>query len=338
MTRLPIKRETQFTGTPKEEARRAIQDDSPTTKNYRQMIDRMKEKHAKPPGNAGHVDLGEAPPEQHGAGAFATISPADLAKEIVAGNAMGGVGAAYSANQSQIRRPPPTAEQAQDIASAVGAIKSASKEVEKAVENAAPSEPIPPIEETFSALDADYTANMSDEDLHNRLYEKYHVARDSSRLDPYIRQIAMHASPERREIIERRLGPIDVVRYLVNKEVEQDVPIIPEQLIVRFRTRSHAEDLYVKNQMSDVSSDSTDLYYGQLQNIRTLTCSLVSINGRSIGEHMSSAGQVDKEGFDKKFNEINSYGIELIADLVQQHQWFEERVRRALMVFDIKNG
>lgn len=133
-------------------------------------------------------------------------------------------------------------------------------------------------------------------------------------------------SPKRRKEIEDRLSPMNVTDVIFYGEIRQDVPIIPDKLVVSYRSVSVEEDLSVKQMMYGESGG--DRYLMDKYTIMQLTLALVSINGDELPTHLDEKKRFNEEKFLRKYEKVSKFAIQFAADLGVQYLWFDERVRR----------
>lgn len=151
------------------------------------------------------------------------------------------------------------------------------------------------------------------------------------------------ANEKEREAVEARLKPIDIAEGLLNGSFVQDVPIVPDQLVVRYRsltTMDHYEigaKVYLKiserPEFGQVVGILTGLY-------QTVACTS-RINSTVFPEHIKrEQGKTvfDTAVFDQKVEDFLSYPLALIGSLGVHGQWFDNRVRRLFTTANLKNG
>jgi hypothetical protein len=147
-------------------------------------------------------------------------------------------------------------------------------------------------------------------------------------------------SPQRREVIEERLAPMNIGDIITKREIVQEVPIIPDKLVVTYRTYSQRENIWVLQYLYDFPGSNA--YVQELLNTCRLVCGLVSINGQYLPDHRSDVGTpsetVDRDAFKKKMFHVTSFPVQLVADMSVQMLWFQERVDKLFTVDKLKNG
>lgn len=142
---------------------------------------------------------------------------------------------------------------------------------------------------------------------------------------------------KRRTAIEARCEPMRIEDLVMKDEVQQDVPILPGKLVVRFRSASPQENLFVKRIMAEEKVTS-DQYLLEKYGLCQLALSLIAINGSSLPSHLDENGEPDDKLFQAKLRMIMKKSAYLIADLGINFFWFDLRVRRLLNPDDLKNG
>lgn len=142
---------------------------------------------------------------------------------------------------------------------------------------------------------------------------------------------------KRRKEIEARCEPMKLEDLIMKDEVQQDVPIVPEKFVVRYRSATPQENLFIKRLLSDDKVES-DNYLMEKYGIYQLTLSLVAINNIALPSHLDENGTPKDDLFQKKLKMIMKKSGFVIADLGLNYFWFDIRVRRLLNPDDLKNG
>jgi hypothetical protein len=144
---------------------------------------------------------------------------------------------------------------------------------------------------------------------------------------------SLFLNKERREAIEKRCTPMHVEDLLINQEVRQDVPLIPGRLEVTYRSISGSEDLFVTRRMFGVKGASQ--YIMDLLSAMRLCSAIYAINRRPLPSHLKE-GEPDEDLFKAKLALLMKYPIQLLADLSVNYSWFDQRVKRLLVIDEIK--
>lgn len=142
---------------------------------------------------------------------------------------------------------------------------------------------------------------------------------------------------KRRKEIESRLEPMKLEDLIMKDEVQQDVPIVPGGLTVRYRSITPAENLFVKKVMASETVNS-DQYTMEKYGLSQLACSIVSINGIPLPDHRDAHDEPSDSLFQAKLKILMKKSAYLMADLGVNFYWFDLRVRRLLNPDDLKNG
>lgn len=147
-------------------------------------------------------------------------------------------------------------------------------------------------------------------------------------------------SQKRRDDIEKRLKPLDIGDMIMKRELTQVIPIIPEKFEVTLRTFTQRENLWILRYVYDFPGSA--LYFQELLNTCRLVCGLIAVNGAYLPDHRKDAGQptetIEKGDFEKKFSQVVSFPVQLVADLSVQSVWFQDRVDKLFTVDALKNG
>lgn len=146
-----------------------------------------------------------------------------------------------------------------------------------------------------------------------------------------------------REAVRSRVKPIDIIKGISTGEFTQEVPIIPNALVVRYRTITPLENQSVRLvlfKMFDEDKRRENLgaeLFGLMQTV----CSVQMINGTSFGQHLKGEGynlEFDEAGFVAKFKRFLLMPMPMIHALGTHGFWFEQRVREAFTTDHLKNG
>lgn len=143
------------------------------------------------------------------------------------------------------------------------------------------------------------------------------------------------ANKQRKEAIEARCEPMDLMELLVNKECRQIVPIIPGKYYPTFRTMGGDEDLEVKRLVGNERGSTT--FVLAKMTLMNLACGLYALNGKPLSSHLDKNGSFDKELFEDKLKGIMKYPMQVLADLAVNYTWFDRRVRDLISVESIKD-
>jgi hypothetical protein len=145
---------------------------------------------------------------------------------------------------------------------------------------------------------------------------------------------------ERRKAIEAELEPLDVADLLTKREIQQSVPTIKGKLVYQLRTFSERELIWCMKHVYNYPGSQR--YVEELFNMFKVTCAIVGFNGKFLPDHRKNLGrpdeEIDKDLFEKKYNIIISFPVQVIADLGVQCAWFHNRVTALWSLRTIKNG
>ena len=133
-------------------------------------------------------------------------------------------------------------------------------------------------------------------------------------------------NPTRRKEIEARLKPMKLEDILIYGEIRQEVPVIPDKCVFSFRSTNGAEDLAVKRMMFGEAGG--DRYMMDKFSMMNLALGVVSINGMQLPSHMNDKKKFDEALFNKKFEMLMRFPVQLLADMSVQYMWFDYRVRK----------
>jgi hypothetical protein len=143
-------------------------------------------------------------------------------------------------------------------------------------------------------------------------------------------------STERKKRIEDRLEPLDISEMISKREIQQEIPIVPNKLHVTLRTYSQREYLFCLRHVYEFPGSAA--FVEELLNTCKMVCSVEAINGAHLPSHLDKDGEVDRELFQKKYHHVTSFPINLLADFSVQCIWFGERVNELFGLDNLKNG
>lgn len=156
---------------------------------------------------------------------------------------------------------------------------------------------------------------------------------------------AVLISKERRDKIESRLSKLSISDMVMKRELIQSIPVIVDkddnpELVYTLRTYRQHEYLHCLRHVYE--NPGSAFYVEELLNTCKMVCSLVSVNGAQLVEHRENVGQsnesVNSKLFEKKFQQVASFPVHIIADLSVQWAWFNDRINKLFSVADLKNG
>jgi hypothetical protein len=126
-----------------------------------------------------------------------------------------------------------------------------------------------------------------------------------------------------RKKLEEKLRPIDVSTLFLKGEITQEVPVL-NGLTVVFRTLSSAEDLFIKQRLTEVKTEVVRYVEDRFM-IMQLAAHLFSINGEKLPTCLVD-GKVDQELFDQRFESVVTLPVSVVERLWVHWVWFQTRV------------
>lgn len=142
---------------------------------------------------------------------------------------------------------------------------------------------------------------------------------------------------KRKKWIESRLKKMQVEDLIMYGEVHQEVDVLPGKLRITYRTTSGEEDLAVKKLMYSTESGSTR-YIVDKFSLMNLTAGLYAVNDQVYPTHLTADGDFDEDMFNIKYKKVLRMPMQLLADLVCNYIWFDNRVRNLLVPEELGNG
>jgi hypothetical protein len=130
-----------------------------------------------------------------------------------------------------------------------------------------------------------------------------------------------------RKKLEAKLQPIDVSTLFLKGEITQEVPVL-NGLTVVFRTLSSAEDLFIKQRLTEVKAEVVRYVEDRFM-IMQLAAHLFSINGEKLPVCLVD-GKVDQELFDQRFERVINLPVSVVERLWVHWVWFQTRVDNIL--------
>jgi hypothetical protein len=157
------------------------------------------------------------------------------------------------------------------------------------------------------------------------------------------RQAAMRDmlnNDKQKEIIEKRLKPLDIVDIIVKGRVTQTVPIVPGKFEVEFQSYAGEEDLILKRWvMAEAKTlDAPDQYFMDKHTLMTLTVAIRSVNKRPIFDCYKEDGNLDEDKFWVKYKMITRLDYHMLSSLYINWSWFDTRVRKLYVAEELGNG
>lgn len=145
---------------------------------------------------------------------------------------------------------------------------------------------------------------------------------------------------EQKKIVEERMKPLDVEDLILNMEIIQRVPIIPNKFEPSFKTTSGETDLAIKRLiMEDTRSlEVSDRYYLDKFALMALCAALHAINNKPFPTYQDSNGNFDDTAFRKKLDSVLRLPLHMLASLGVHAFWFDQRVRSLFKAESLGNG
>ena len=168
---------------------------------------------------------------------------------------------------------------------------------------------------------------------------------DDLEFDRVLRSVQQDAINNERErkAVKERVKPLDIIAGISTGTFTQDVPIIPDTLVVKFRTITAMENQAIRLMLFRMIDEdkrkeniSAELY-GLMQTV----CAVANINNQALPPHIKGEGYkstFDEEGFLLKFNQFIRFPLVLLHAIGTHGYWFEQRVREAFTADHLKNG
>jgi len=154
-------------------------------------------------------------------------------------------------------------------------------------------------------------------------WNAYHAALQESNFD----------TPELRRAIEGRCPEISIEDLILTESVTQRHLIIPGKLEVVFRSLTTEEDMSIKKYMYELTG--SDRYILDSLTLMTLTCGLVSFNDAPMPDHRirkDGEEETDKDLLAAKMVRVKGLPLSIISLLTVVYTWFDQRVRKQLVV------
>lgn len=151
------------------------------------------------------------------------------------------------------------------------------------------------------------------------------------------------ANEAERKAVEERLKPIDIAQGLMSGAFVQDVPIVPDQLVVQYRsltTLDHYE-ISAKVYLKIRDRPEFEQVVGILTGLYQTVASVAKINNTVFPAHIKREGGkmvFDTAVFDQKLEDFMAYPLALCGSLGVHGQWFDDRVRKLFTTANLKNG
>ena len=140
-----------------------------------------------------------------------------------------------------------------------------------------------------------------------------------------------------KKAIEARVSSLDIGQYIMSGVATQKVEIIPEKLIVVFRTITDAEEVYVDKVLS-IEKDITNRQFIRRNNEYALATHIHSVNGHKWPQHIKGDEEVDLEVMEVRLRHVRKLSSPIFNLLVDNLNWFLQRVHKELTFEVLGNG
>lgn len=147
-----------------------------------------------------------------------------------------------------------------------------------------------------------------------------------------------------RAAIEARLSPIDISKGILTGTFTQEVPIIPDVLVVTYQCLSGVDNQKLQAKVYKELRDNPDLepLSGQLLGLYQTVATIIQINGTKYPSHLRREGYktiFDEEIFERRYHELLAFPLPMISSLGIHSSWFDQRVRKCFTSAEaLKNG
>jgi hypothetical protein len=157
------------------------------------------------------------------------------------------------------------------------------------------------------------------------------------------RQMSMRQilhSEEERQVIEKRLQPLDIGILIRDGVIRQVIPIIPNKYEITLQSYDGQVDLALKRLvMSESKSvEVGEQYHLDKYSFMTLAVGLHKVNDKAYPDIFDNQGVFNDDLFLKKFNMVMKLPIHMLASIGVNQMWFEMRVRKLYSASAVGNG
>jgi hypothetical protein len=145
---------------------------------------------------------------------------------------------------------------------------------------------------------------------------------------------------EQKEIIEKRLSPLDITDLIVDGYIRQIVPIMPGKFEPEFQSITGEDQIAIKRliMLESKSLDVPESYLMDKSSIMMIAAGIHAINRRVLPSHRDKDGHFDDAMFIEKFNLVMRYPMHMLASLGLNFWWFDARVRKLFVAERLGNG
>lgn len=157
------------------------------------------------------------------------------------------------------------------------------------------------------------------------------------------RQLAMREilhGEDQREIIEKRLQPLDIGELITYGVIRQTIPIVPGKYEITLQSFDGQVELALKRlvMMESRSVDVGEQYLLDKHSFMSLAAGLHKVNNKEFPKILDDKGNFDDNLFFIKFNQVMKLPIHMLASIGVNQMWFEMRVRRLYKASEVGNG
>lgn len=149
-----------------------------------------------------------------------------------------------------------------------------------------------------------------------------------------------------RKAVAGRCKPLDLGAGIMSGEFTQDVPVVPDTLVVRYRSLSVLEHQALRLYLFDAIRENSalDQINGELMGLYQTVASVAAVNGQAFGNsHLKrqTNGTLEflKDEFTEKLQKLQAMPLQLLHAIGVHGSWFDGRVRELFVTADpLKNG
>lgn len=157
------------------------------------------------------------------------------------------------------------------------------------------------------------------------------------------RQLTMRQflhSEEQRELIEKRLQPLDIGELLMTNRAMQRIPIIPGKYEITLQSFDGHTEMALKRlaMMESRSVDVGEQYTLDKHSFMAVAAGLHKVNDKTFPGITDANGNFDDKLFLEKFNQVMKLPIHMLASIGVNQMWFEMRVRKLFSAAALGNG
>lgn len=146
------------------------------------------------------------------------------------------------------------------------------------------------------------------------------------------------ADEKLKKAIESRLEPIDIGEYLMSGEVRQTVPIIPNKLVITYKTVSDLEESFVDNTISAETAKLSNRQFLRKMNELALVIHIHSVNGNKWPSLVNGDGTINEASVESRLKHIQKLSSPIFNMMTQNLAWFTDRVSEGLTSSALGNG